>query len=156
MAIAIHLKTFLDTHHLDYEAIRHRRAESAQRKAAAADRPGARVAKAVLLKDDQGYLLAVLPASHRLHLGQLHRELDRRVGLATEEEATALFDDCRPGAVPPTGLLYDVDTLVEDALLEQPEVYFEAGDHEHLIHMDREAFGKLLGDATHGHFSHRL
>jgi Ala-tRNA(Pro) deacylase len=60
------------------------------------------------------------------------------------------------GAIPPIGLLYDIDTIVDDALLEQPEVYFEAGDHEQLIHMRSEDFRKLLGDATHAQMSHRV
>ena len=107
----------------------------------------------VLLKDGEGYLLAVVPATHRIHLGRLHRVLDRWVGLATEDEVVGVFGDCEIGAVPPSGLLYDIDTLVDDALLEQPDVYFEAGDHERLIHMSRDDFGKLLGDATHGRFS---
>jgi Ala-tRNA(Pro) deacylase len=156
MAIATSLRAFLDAHHLDYEAVRHGQTRSAQQSAAAAHLPGDKVAKAVLLKDGEGYLLAVVPSSHRVHLGRLHRALDRRVGLATEDEAIGIFPDCEIGAIPAAGLLYDVDTVVDDALLQQPDVYFEAGDHELLIHMNRKEFGRLLGDATHGRFSYHL
>lgn len=154
MAIAMSLKAFLESHNLQYDTVPHDYAESSQRTAAAARQPGDKVAKSVLLKDEEGYLLAVLPATHRLHLGQLHRALHRHVGLATEREAAALFVDCEIGAIPPTGLLYDVDTVVDDSLLTQSDVYFEAGDHQQLIHMSRQDFGKLLGDATHSRFSY--
>ncbi|MFM1890963.1 MAG: hypothetical protein RLZ44_40 [Pseudomonadota bacterium] len=154
MAIAVSLRRFLDAHHLPHEQLTHGHAESGQRTAAAAHRPGDKVAKSVLLKGEEGFLLAVLPATHRLHFSQLRKHLQRPVGLATEEETATLFEDCAVGAIPPTGLLYDVDTIVDDALLSQPDVYFEAGDHEHLIHMRREDFSKLLGDATHGRFSY--
>ena len=156
MGIAISLRSFLESHHLAYETVYHEYAESSQRCASAAHRPGEKVAKAVLLKDDDGYMLAVLPATHRLHFGQLHHTLKRHVGLATEYETTALFSDCQVGAIPPAGLLYDIDTVVDDALLEQSDIYFEAGDHNHLIHMSREDFKKLMGDATHTSISYHV
>jgi len=156
MGVAMSLRAFLQEHPLAYEAVRHDHTESSQYSAAAAGQPGDRVAKSVLLRDEEGYLLAVLPATHRLHLGQLHRWLNRNLGLATEREVADLFEDCEIGAVPPTGLLYDVETVVDDALLAQPDVYFEAGDHKQLIHMSMRDFKKLLGDATHGSFSFRV
>lgn len=156
MGIATSLGAFLDAHHLDYEMVGHDPTLSAQETAAAAHLPGDKVVKSVLLKDGDGYLLAVLSSTRRVHLGRLHRMLERPVGLATESEAAEVFRDCDPGAIPAAGLLYDIDTLVDDALLEQPDVYFEAGDHEHLIHMNRREFGKLLGDATHGRFGYHV
>ena len=66
-----------------------------------------------------------------------------------------MFPDCELGAIPPVGMLYDIDTVVDDSLLEQPDIYFEAGDHEHMIHMKRKAFGLLMGDALHAAFSYR-
>ena len=156
MAIATTLRAFLESHNLAYEVVRHARAETSQRTASAAGQPGDKVAKSVLLKDEDGYLLAVLPASHRVHLGDLHRALRRQVGLATEREVASLFNDCEIGAIPPAGLLYDVDTVVDDTLLTQPDVYFEAGDHEQLIHMTRKDFGRLLGDSAHSRFSRHV
>jgi Ala-tRNA(Pro) deacylase len=156
MGIAITLRAFLESHDLPYEVVPHEHAETSQHTASAVRQPGDKVVKSVLLKDEEGYLLAVLPASYRVHLGDLHRMLRRRVGLATEREAAALFNDCEIGAIPPTGLLYDVDTVVDDALLEQPDVYFEAGDHEQLIHMTRTDFRRLLGDSAHSRFSRHL
>jgi len=48
-----------------------------------------------------------------------------------------------------------METLVDDALAEQSDIYFEAGDHEQLIHVSAETFQTLLGDdARHGRFSH--
>lgn len=153
MGMAISLQAFFESHPLNYSVVSHDYTESSQRTAAAAHRTGYKLAKSVLLKDDKGYLLAVLPACHRLHLGQLHHALDRNLGLATETEVSTLFGDCALGAIPPAGVLYDLDTIVDEALLEQDDIYFEAGDHEQLIHMKRADFSKLLGDAKRGRFS---
>lgn len=156
MGIAKSLRNFLESNHLAYDVVHHKHTESSQRSASVAHLAGDKVAKAVLLSDGEGYTLAVLPASHRLHFGQLHHVLNRHIGLATEKEVAALFTDCQIGAIPPTGLLYDIDTVVDDALLGLPDVYFEAGDHEQLIKMSQENFKKLLGDATHSHISYHV
>ena len=153
MGMAISLQAFFESHPLHYAVVPHEHAESSQRTAAAAHRTGYKVAKSVLLKDAEGYLLAVLPACYRLHLQQLNQALGRDLILATEAELAAQFGDCAVGASPPAGALYDLDTIVDESLLEQEDVYFEAGDHEQLIHMKRADFGKLLGDAQRGRFS---
>jgi hypothetical protein len=33
------------------------------------------------------------------------------------------------------------------------QVYFEAGDHEHLVRMATQDFVRVLGDCPHGHFA---
>jgi Ala-tRNA(Pro) deacylase len=118
--------------------------------------PGDRIAKSVVLEDERGYLLAVLPASCRVDLGELHRQTRRNLGLATEYELGALFEDCEPGAVPPLGPAYDLETIVDETLAEQPDIYFEAGDHEQLVHVSAEAFETLLGEAQHTDFSRHM
>lgn len=153
MAIATTLKDFLDSHALHYDAVRHRHSQTSREAASAAHQPGSKVAKVLLCNDGERYLLVVLPADRRLHLGRLHSILGRHVGLATEDEVGDVFEDCALGAIPPAGPLYDLDTVVDDALLEQDEVYFEAGDHEQLVHMLQPDFRKLLGDAQHGDVS---
>ena len=154
MGMAISLQAFFESHPLNYSVVSHDHTESSQRTAAAVHRTGYKVAKSVLLKDGDSYLLAVLPACYRLQLGQLSHALNRDLGLATETEVATTFGDCALGAIPPAGGLYDLETIVDEALLEQDDIYFEAGDHEQLIHMKRADFSKLLGDARRGRFSH--
>jgi Ala-tRNA(Pro) deacylase len=44
--------------------------------------------------------------------------------------------------------------VVDDAIAEQPDIFFEAGDHEQLIHVSAETFQALLGDnIQRGRFS---
>ncbi|MEJ2526291.1 MAG: YbaK/EbsC family protein [Desulfuromonadales bacterium] len=156
MAMAITLREFFDSHPLAHDTVEHEYSLSGLRNAETAHLPGDMVAKSVLLHDGAGYLLAVVPATHRLDLGCLHKILGRHVGLATEEEIAQVFGDCEIGAIPPAGLIYDIDTIVDEALLAQPEIYFEAGDHETLIHMNCEDFRKLVGDATRMNISHHM
>ncbi|HHO69767.1 MAG TPA: YbaK/EbsC family protein [Gammaproteobacteria bacterium] len=156
MTVATRVASCLVGQDVDFEVVDHPHTATSLETAQLAHVPGDRLAKSVVLEDEQGYLLAVLPASHRLDLGELHRQTRRSLGLATEPELAALFEDCEPGAVPPLGFAYDVETIVDESLAEQPDVYFEAGDHEHLIHVSGETFEALMGGAQHAPISHHL
>jgi Ala-tRNA(Pro) deacylase len=151
--IASRLMKYMAERDVTYDILVHRHTWTAGESAAAAHLPVDRVAKSVVLRDKNGYLMAVLPASRRLDMGKLQRELNRRLDLVDEEALAGLFGDCELGATPPIGRAYGLETVVDDALSIQPDVYFEAGDHEHLIHVDAETFGSLLGDARHGEFT---
>ena len=110
------------------------------------------VAKAVLLDTaDDDRLLAVLPSDRRVELSELRAELGRKPRLSDEAEVGKLFRDCELGSVPPVG--YGVTTIVDDTLESQPDVYFEAGDHKSLVHMQGAEFSRLTQNARHGRFS---
>jgi Ala-tRNA(Pro) deacylase len=149
MGIPATISAFLDSRDIDYSVVSHPHSESSMRTAEAAQVSGERVAKAVLLKDQEGYLLAVLPASFNVHVGTLRELLGRPVELAPETDLAGVFPDCALGAVPALGPAYDIPTVVDDSLVKQPEVYFEAGDHEELIRVTGAAFADLLDQAEH-------
>lgn len=156
MAIPPTVKRFLKEHHVDYDVVAHSRTLTSMETAAQAHVPGDHLVKCVIIEDDQGYLMVALPSTHRLELGQLHRQLQRNLGLATERELAGIFVDCDPGAIPPIGLAYGIETLVDDRLLQMDDVYFEAGNHEELIHVSGKQFQNMVLGARHGHFSHHI
>jgi Ala-tRNA(Pro) deacylase len=49
--------------------------------------------------------------------------------------------------VPAVGQAYGLRTLLDSNLLDQPEVYLEAGDHETLVRLGGEDFRALMEDA---------
>ncbi len=152
MSIANRVSDYLAEQDADFEILPHPHSSTSLESAQLAHVPGNCIAKSVVLGDERGYLLAVLPASCRVDLGELHRQTNRNLGLATEQELGALFEDCEPGAVPPFGNVYDLDTIVDESLVEQSDIYFEAGDHESLVHVSAETFEALLADARHSEF----
>jgi Ala-tRNA(Pro) deacylase len=147
---------FLKQHAVEYELINHPHSVSSLHTAQVAHVPGDQLAKSVLLEDESGYLMAVIPSTHRVDLGTLHHRLQRRVGLAIEREVTELFPDCDPGAIPAIGPAYRVATIIDDALLDEPDVYFEAGDHEALVHVSGQAFGTMMAGVPHARFTHHI
>jgi Ala-tRNA(Pro) deacylase len=153
MATALTLEQHLDRNRVAYDVLPHAPTMSSRRTAAASHVPADEMAKAVVLKRDRGYLLAVLPASQQLKWEALGKWFNQNLALATEDEIAWLFPDCTPGAVPPIGEAYGIETVVDDSIAEQADIYFEGGDHATLIHMAGPAFCKLMAHAKHGRFS---
>ncbi len=156
MTISHTLESYMMRKGIKYDLISHPRTQNSMQTAQITHIPGDRLAKAVLLEDESGYLMAALPSTYKLEMGELHRTLHRRLGLATETEISALFKDCEAGAIPPLGAAYGVEMIWDDSLAEQPDIYFEAGSHEDLIHMSGEQFRNLLSYARHGRFSRHM
>lgn len=153
MATAMRLEQYLQENGASYDEMAHQPTMSSLRSAEACHVSGDCLAKGVVLRDSGEYVLAVLPASHHLDMSEVERRLNRRLDLASEDEIEELFPDCDRGAMPPIGAAYGLRTIVDDAIAEKPEVYFEGGDHETLVRMDGATFASLMRDASHGRIS---
>ena len=153
MTIAPTLATYLEQAGIQPEVLTHPHSPSASRSAEASHVSGNRVAKAVLLKDETGYLLAVLPASRHLRLDAVETLTGRSLTLAAEDEIGRAFPDCEVGAVPPVGVAYGLPAVIDDTLVEEPEIYLEGGDHTTLVRVTRAEFAELMQGAQAGSFS---
>jgi Ala-tRNA(Pro) deacylase len=153
MAHAAIVENFLERHHLAHEIVSHAHTGSSLESARAAQIPPERVAKGVLLNADGKYVLAVTRADCHLDLGELRRQLQARVGLATREDLESVFEDCELGAVPPLGPAYGIESIWDQKLSAEPELYFELGDHKHLVHVRTRDYLALLDNERHGSFS---
>ncbi|TAK80759.1 MAG: YbaK/EbsC family protein [Betaproteobacteria bacterium] len=153
MNIAPTLQDYLAERQIAYEVLPHTRTVTSATTAQAAHLPGRSVAKAVVVEDERGYVLAVVPATAHVQLPRLERELHRSgLHLASEPELGKLFPDCELGAVPALGQAYGLPTIVEEELAAQPDVFFEAGDHRHLVHVSQGEFSRLIAEARCARF----
>lgn len=156
MSIPHTVQMFLEAQQAPFEVIEHERTVSSLRTASRAHIGANLLAKAVLLENDlqhQQYLMAVVPASRAVDLAKVSLRAGRPVHLATEEDAAGVFGDCETGALPPLGPAYGIETIWDDRLAQQPELYFEAGDHAHLVHLKGADFLGLLRGCAHGELS---
>lgn len=153
MAMAITLREFLAKEGIAYDILSHPYTSSSQNTAAVARVPADKIAKPVILEDDEGYLMAVIPATHHVKIGKLNHVVNRHMGLATEPELKDLFSDCVLGAIPPVGQAYGMETIVDDSLTNCSDIYFEGGDHQDLIHVKGKSFQKLMGNSQHANIS---
>ena len=147
MSMASNVRNFLDRTGIHYSVDRHPHTSTSMNTAEAAHVLGEQIAKGVLLRDAFGYVLAVVPATHHVRIGKLADQLGRDLETAPEMDLEYVFSDCEMGAVPALGQAYDLDTVVDQSLCEQSDIYFEGGDHEALVHLAGEDFEELMEDA---------
>ena len=149
MAIAQTLINYLEERGIKFELVEHPHTSTSMATARVSDLPAHQIAKAVVLRDDDGYVVSVLPANHSLEISWVNDELDRDLELAAETEFKALFEDCETGAVPALGDAYGIPVIWDDELQYTADVYIEAGDHEHLVWLERRDFKKLMSSLPH-------
>lgn len=154
MSISATVTDDLAAHRVEYELVPHPRTYTSHDTAESAHVREDHIAKAVVVRDHQGFAMVVIPASEWLKLHALQEETGREYVLAYEPEIDELFGDCQPGAIPPLGVAYGIETFVDERLTSLANIYFEAGDHQNLVHIDGESFHRLLKGARHGNFSH--
>ncbi|MEW6641746.1 MAG: YbaK/EbsC family protein [Pseudomonadota bacterium] len=153
MSIATTLTQYLAQRGVAYDVVEHPHTMTTLESGRASHISLDRLAKAVVLKGDDGFSLAILPASSHIQFRQLHEELGADVDMASEEQVEALFHDCERGAVPALGAAYGLKVIVDDSLANEPEIYFEGGDHASLVHVTGSTFRELLADARHARFT---
>jgi Ala-tRNA(Pro) deacylase len=145
MSVAKRLKEYLEQNHVTYSHCTHRMAYTAQEVAAAQHVPGQNMAKTVVLKADDQYVMVVLPAPLKLDLEMLRRKLPfGRLELASEKDLAWLFMDSELGAMPPFGNLYNLPVFVDQSLAVRQEIVFNAGTHMDTIQMPYDDFERLV------------
>jgi Ala-tRNA(Pro) deacylase len=132
----MNLQSFLDAKNARYRLLHHQPAYTAQDLAAMEHIPGRQVVKPVVVRADGRFVLCALPASYRVDLNELRRQLDAmEVHLADETSLRTLFPDCELGAEPPIGRMFGMATLMDESLVADDCVTFQAGNHSDAVTM---------------------
>ena len=153
MSIPSRLSSYLDQRGARYDICAHEISRSSAQTARCAHIPSHQLAKPVIVEDDAGCVMVVLPADRNVRLGPLSRMLDRKhLRLAERSRVEALFTDCAHGAVPALGMAWGIETIVDDELEANEVVYMEGGDHECLLRMSHDQFHALMRAERHGNF----
>jgi Ala-tRNA(Pro) deacylase len=145
MSVAAKLKECLDGNAVKYDVLTHAQVYTAQDVAAATHVPGRELAKSVVVKADDRFVLAVLPAPRKIDIDKLQQVVRaKEIRMAHEAEFASLFPGCELGAMPPFGNLYGVDVYVDDSLTRDEEIVFNAGTHVEAIRMKYKDFERLV------------
>lgn len=154
MSMTPTVERFLQTRSIPYKRVQHTYAETAMGCAIAASIPAGKVAKAVMMNDDQGFMMAIIPADRNVDLDAVSRATNRVLSISKQRDVTLFFKDSIKGAVPGVGPSYNLKTIWDDRLGQVDECYMEAGDHTELINFDHDAFLKAMENMPHGTISH--
>jgi len=128
----MNIQEFLCRQHVPFQRLVHQPAPSSSRRANTVRTMGRQVAKTVLLQNSDGqFLMAVLPADKKIDWSRIEQTTGKAGwNLATEQQASTIFEDCETGAWPPFGSLYGVHTLVDDSFEPDSQILVE-GNHRH-------------------------
>jgi Ala-tRNA(Pro) deacylase len=138
------LADFLTAHRAEFRVVTHPEAFTAQEEAAAAHVSGWSWGKVVVLKKPDAYLLAVLPAACLIDLTRLKGLVgEAEVAFASVEEIRAACPGSEPGAVPPFGRLWGMETVLDQMLVDRPALTLPAGDHRTAIEMRTTEYLRL-------------
>jgi Ala-tRNA(Pro) deacylase len=138
------IKQYLDQNNAPYQVILHEEVYTAQELAQALHVPGKELVKVVIIKADDRYCMAVLPATRKIDLSALRSLLNTAtLTIATEQELKALFPEAEIGAMPPFGNLAALETWVDASLTADDYITFNAGTHYEAIRMHYADFERL-------------
>jgi Ala-tRNA(Pro) deacylase len=127
------------------EVSEHKPTFSAQQMAATAHESGRFVAKPVIVRADDKFVMCVLPACRKIDLQALKKQLGAKsVELAEEGEIGKLFTDCEIGAEPPFGNLYNLPTVMDKSLEDDDHIVFQAGSHDKAVKITMADYRKLV------------
>jgi Ala-tRNA(Pro) deacylase len=127
-----------------FEHHTHGSAYTAQELAAIEHVSGYDVAKPVIVRADDDFVVCVVPASHKLDFGKVAAAMEAgECRLADEKEMSDLFPDTEIGAEPPFGNLYKLPTLVDRRLAQDEHITFAAGSHQDSISMRYADYARL-------------
>ncbi|HEY8568817.1 YbaK/EbsC family protein [Microbulbifer sp.] len=150
MTIASTVSQYLNDHSVHYRVIPHDHSATSRESAHKTGLREDSVAKAIMLKDDHGMVMAIIPASSSLDMRAVHDETGRNhLKMMQEGEFGSIFTDCEVGALPPLGPAYGITTLVDSSLNKWDTIYLESGDHESLVAIDGRDYEQLMSRCRH-------
>jgi len=122
---------FLKSNKVKFQLRHHPARYTAQEVAAAEHITGEEVAKVVIVKAGDRFVMCVLSATCILDMERARKALGAGdLRLATEDEMAKLSADCQVGAMPPFGSEYGLETYVDEHLAADPEILIPACTHE--------------------------
>ena len=154
MNISPSLDTYLKQHQIQYYLLTHPRTETAAAAARLAKIPIECMVKGVLLEDEEGYLMVAVPSNMSVDLSKVHLKTGRQLKLVREAKLAEILADCEYGAVPALGEAYGIPTLWDDQLAYEPELYFEAGNHREVVHLEHDEFIGLMAEDRRSMIAH--
>ncbi len=139
------LKEFLESQAVKYLKIAHSPAYTAREVAQSLHIKGHKVAKTVIVFIEGKMAMAVMPANRSIDFDCFRKEIGAtEIKLASEGQFKDVFPDCEVGAMPPFGNLYGMDVYVDQHLMEDEDIFFNACTHTELIRLSYQDFERLV------------
>ena len=138
------LVNYLDEHSIQYKHLEHEETKTSEDSARVRGTTLSQGAKALLMFADKDPILVVMSADKKLDNSAFKKSLDiKDLRMATPEEVQKISHTVI-GAVPPFGNLFNTPVYIDEGLLEEEEIAFNAGSRTQSVIMKSSDFVKLV------------
>lgn len=135
MSIFDSIVNLLEAHQSEFTSLEHPRVHTCDDAAQIRGTSPDQGAKALVCIADKQPILIVLPCSRKLDFRSFKQwQHTKDLRMATPEEVLQLTT-LEIGAIPPIGKVFNLSTFVDQHLINQPEISFNAGLHHRSITM---------------------
>lgn len=143
MAISASVLSYLKRAKVKHAVVPHKTVFTAYDLANTLNRPLSEIAKTLVVKADDAYILVVVPAHTRVDFAKVKKVLKaKRVSLAPEQVMQRTFK-VKPGAITPFGTLYRIPVLLDRGLARLPRVLMGAGSFEESLELSMADYLRL-------------
>ncbi len=140
------LKKFLVDNGIAFEIFSHEPVITSEEATSIIGVPVEQGAKAIVVRDSgKFFFLAVLPGNKKINLKKLGQSIsDAKMPLRLAAHSEVLQrTGCEIGSVHPFGVLFELETYCDKALLKNELIYFNPGVHERTVKMKCENYVRL-------------
>jgi Ala-tRNA(Pro) deacylase len=151
--MAAKVKHFLDDYRVSYRILHHERTQSLLEASHILEIDQTQVIKTILLQDNIGFVLAILPLQYQIDLTRVAHYLHRHFEIVACNESDKFFKDCEPGVHTPFGEIYGIPLILDNAIKKLKTVYIEVGSQNALVQLSLDDFEFLTAGAPHLSFA---
>lgn len=111
------------------------------------------ITRTTLLGDAKGQIQVITPADSMLDLNAVIKYTGRELRALPESELANIINDKQLCSLPAIPQLTGLPTLLDEAVLRQPEIVLESGGNTGLLRLKQQDFKLIVNDAIVGDFS---
>lgn len=145
-AVFENIKKLLDNLDIQYKILKHKPVSSSKEAAKVRGVQLKQGVKAMVFFGD-AFLMALVPGNKRVDVKKLNKASGKKLKLANPTQVLERTD-CEIGSVPPLGHLKPLKTFMDQKILENKTVDFNAGLHEVSIQMSAKDLKTALEKTT--------
>jgi HD-like signal output (HDOD) protein/prolyl-tRNA editing enzyme YbaK/EbsC (Cys-tRNA(Pro) deacylase) len=142
------IKQYLEKENINYDVVELPPFLNLEEAETTTDLPAHSIVQAILLKDQYGLIMVVIPASCSINNRTLSKLFSRKFEEISYDEQKRLFKGWDPQFTPPLGNAYGIKTVIDENIISLEHVYIGAGDNTHLLKLDIKNFHQLQTNAS--------
>lgn len=148
------LLDLLAEHDADFELVDHEATGVTETVSALRGHPAAWAAKALMLvvkpdRRSRKYVLAVVPGDRRVDLDAVRRHYGARYVGVCETATAEQLAGSPSGTILPIAMHHDVELLADPAVLEQPQLYFNAARLDQSVRLATADWARIAQPVLH-------